>query len=90
MRSLGIERVIITELCRIMAGIDDIKAAVSRAEAGQASAIALLSSTAAAIRNAIGDDAALTALAADLDAGTGALATEVTNDSPAPATPPAS
>ncbi len=65
------------------AALDRLKASMAANASATASAIALISTLAGEIRNAIGDDDALNALADKLDAENGELAAAVTANTPA-------
>lgn len=69
-----------------MAALDDLKREVEETKTVQASAVTLITEIAQKLRDAIaaGDPAALTALAADLDASATTLADAVTANTPTP------
>lgn len=69
-----------------MAALDDLKREVEETKTVQASAVTLITEIAQKLRDAIaaGDPAALSALAADLDASATTLADAVTANTPTP------
>ena len=73
----------------IMAALDDLRTEVAESRTVTASAVVLLQGLKQALDEAIatGDPAALTALAADLDASTKSLADAVTANTNIPPTP---